>query len=74
MESRMMTRVCDGAGGRCRGGRARRIGGKTGSGHSLPAEDKAEYDDEGKETDERGPDVAPLLTRNWNFSHEVPHC
>ena len=72
--SRMTTRVCDGAGGRCGCGRARRVCGETGPGDVSSAKEEAEYDDEDKESDERRPDIAPLLARNWNFSHEIPHC
>ena len=70
----MATRVCDGASGRCGSGRARRVGSETWPGDVPPAKEESEHDDEGKEADERGPDVAPFLARNWNFSHEIPHC
>jgi len=70
----MVTRVSNGARRRCGCGRARRITGEAGSRDLPSTEDEAEHDDEGKETDERRPDVAPLLARDWNFSHEIPHC
>lgn len=75
IELGMATRgVSDSAVRSCGRGRARRVARKTGSRNVPPAKQEAQHDDEGEETDEHGPDVAPLLACNWNFSHDIPHC